>query len=815
MDLHGDLRTAARRLGTRPFSRTAAVAALALGMGTSAALFSLVDAVHLRPLPWPAAGRLVAFWDAMPELGHVRARVSGFNYLRLREQSRSFESLALLGSTSGTLAGLQEPVEVEGFRVTCNTFRLLGVRAQRGRLLVDADCGPRSAPAMVISDALWRRRFGADPGIVGRPVALDGRPVTVVGVTPAALLPAVLVGEGRFLFSESEETVFVPLDPVPDLHGHVYGVLGRLKEGVSVAAARAEAATLAEGWRRAFPATHAGYAPRVVPLSDELLGSSRQPLWALLASALVLLAVACINVAHFQLEGVIRAERSSAVRAALGATRAQVARPFVLEGLLLSVAGGLLGTGLAQVALRSGVRLLPRALPRVESAHLDARALAVVGTLVLLAGSATGLVAGFRAGRGNLSSALAGGRGLLRTGSPGLRQLLLGAQAALAVVLVALALLLVSSLDRLARVETGFGRGELLVVDLRHGTQRYRERAQLVGFYDALLARVAALPGVLSVGASYDPPLHSNWYQSFTVLDAPEPPPGREPGALFRTVTPGYFAAAGLRIAEGRGFTDADGAEAAGAVIVNRALARRFFDGRPPLGRRISLTTTQWIWGEAIPRIFTVIGVAADERIAGLAVAPEPAFYLPYRQTPQHQMSVLVRTSVDAASLLPAVTKVVHSVDPGQAVAASTTLRGILSEQLARPRLNALLAAGFGLAALGLAAIGVSACLAQSVSRRTAELGVRMALGASRQRVFALALRDGLRPTFLGAAVGASLALGAGRLVASQLFAVQAWDPGLHAAALGGVLAVAALAGAVPAWRAAGTDPAVALRQDA
>jgi putative ABC transport system permease protein len=814
MSLSQDVRAAVRQFTRRPVAHAAALVALAVGIGSSAALFSLVDAVLLRPLPYPGAERLVAVWDSMPEAGHARSRVSGFNYLHLREQARSFEGLALLGSTSGAVTGLADPIEVEGFRVTCNAFAVLGVRAQSGRLLTDDDCGPAAPPVMVITDALWRRRFEADPGIVGRALTYDGKPVTVVGVAPPVLLPADLIGEGRFRFADSDERMYVPVREVLSHHGHVYGVLGRLADGVGLPAARAELKLLSEGWRRAFPDTHAGYAARVEGLTEELLGSARQALGALLLSALMLLAAACTNVAHFQLEGVLQRDRQSALRAALGASRAQVARPFLLEGLLLAAGGGLLGTGLAHVALRSAVLRLARDLPRVASAQIDVRTLAAAFTLAVLAGGSTGLLAGFRATRHDLAASLGGGHRLLGAGAPRLRQLLLAAQASLAVVLVALAALLASSVDRLSRVQTGFAQGELLVVDLHHSTDGYRERAQLVGFYDDLLLRAAALPGVAAVGASYDPPLRSNWYQGFEVVDAPEAPPGQGPGALFRTVTPGYFAAAGVGIAEGRAFTNADDVGNAGAVIVNRALARRYFGEVSPLGRKISLTTTQWMWGEAIPRLFTVVGVAENERISGLAVAPEPAFYLPYRQTPQHQMSLLVRARVDAASLLPAITRLVQAIDPGQPVAASTTIRGIVSEQLARPRLNALLAVGFGLTALALAALGVGAALAESISRRAAELGVRLALGSSPRRLFGLALRDGLRPAVVGALTGTALAMACGRLVASQLFGVSPWDPGLHAAACAGVLAVSFVACAAPAWRAARTDPAIALRHE-
>ena len=759
MSLRQDLRAALRQLARKPLGNGVAAATLALGIGSSVALFSLVDAVLLRPLPYPRADELVALWDTMPQSGHPRSRVSGFNYRRWREEARSFEALALLGTTSSALTGRSEPIEVEGFRVTCNTFAVLGVRAQAGRALIEEDCDRAAPPVLVMSDALWRRKFGADPGVVGQPLTLAGQPVTVVGVMPPVLLPSELIGEGRFRFSDREERIFVPIPDVPTHHGHVYGVLGRLKRGANLGEARAEMDVIAKRMQQSLPDTHAGYEVRTEALTDELLGSARQALGALLLSALLLLVVACTNVVHFQLARVLEREGGSAVRAALGASRWQVARPFVVEGLLLAAAGGLLGTALAKGALRSAAALLPAELPRVASTQVDLRSLGVAVALSLLAGSAVGLLAGSRASRPDLTAGLRSGPRLKGSTSPRLRQLLLVGQAALAVVLVALAALLAETLGRLSSVETGFQKGELLVVELRHGMDRYKERQQLISFYDELQRRTAALPGVAAVGASYDPPLRSNWYQSFEVQGAPEAPPGRGPGGLFRTVTPGYFNAAGVRVSEGRTFTDADDADQPGAAIVNEALARACFENASPLGRKISLTTTQWVWGEALPREFTIVGVAENERIRGLAIAPEPAFYLPYRQTPQHQMSLLLRTTVAAAFLLPSVTRVVHAIDPAQPIASSTTIRTLVGEELARPRLNALLAAAFGFTALALAALGISAALAESISRRSGELGVRLALGSSSAGLFRLALRDGLRPALAGVFVGVALSL--------------------------------------------------------
>jgi putative ABC transport system permease protein len=812
MSLSQDLKAALRQLARKPLGNSAAAATLALGIGSSVALFSLVDAVLLRPLPYPEADELVALWDSRPEAGQPRSRVSGFNYRHWREEAKTLEALALLGNTSGALTGRREPLEVEGFRVTCNTFALLGVRAQAGRAIKEEDCTPAAAPVLVISDALWRHRFAADPNILETPLTLAGRPVTVVGVMPPVLFPSELVGEGRFRFSDREERIFVPITDVPSHHGHVFGVLGRLKRGASLDEARSELDVIAKRMRQSFPDSHTGYRVRAEALTDELLGSAGQALGTLLLSTLLLLVVACTNVAHFQLARVLERESGSAVRAALGASRWQVARPFVLEGLLLAIVGGLVGAALAYSALRSAAALLPAELPRVASARVDLRLLGMALALGLLAGSAVGLLAGSRASRPDLTVGLRSGPRLKGSGSPRLRQLLLMGQASLAVVLVALAGLLAATLDRLSSVETGFKKGELLVVELRHGMDRYKERQQLVAFYDELRRRAAALPGVEAVGASYDPPLRSNWYQGFEVIGAPQAPPGKGPGALFRTVTPGYFDAAGVRVSEGRAFNDADDVGRPGAAIVNQALARAYFENASPLGRRISLTTTQWVWGEAIPREFTIVGVAENERIRGLAVSPEPAFYLPYRQTPQHQMSLLLRTSVDAARFLPAVTRLVHAIDPAQPVAASTTVQSLVSEELARPRLNAVLAAAFGLAALALAALGISVALAESISRRKEELGVRMALGSSPSGLFSLAIRAGLRPAVVGTLAGFALSLGTSRLIASQLYAVKPWDPSLHASACAAVLAISSFACAIPAWRASRTDPATALR---
>ena len=804
-----------RLSGGRPLSTVLAVATLALGIGSSVALFGIVDAVLLRPLPFAASDQLVAVWDAAPAAGIERSRVSAFNYRRFVEEGHSFDSMALLGTTSGAVVGLGEPFEVDGMRVTCNTFALLGVPALLGRGLLAGDCEGTAPRVMVLSNALWIKRFSGLPAVVGSNVSFGGEPMTVVGVLPPVLLPAGLAGAGRFIFDDAAEDVYVPLAPLPQNRGHVFGVLGRLRKNAAIAAARTDLGNIADRLAAAEPDSHRNAAVRVFPLADEIAGSARRSLGALLAAALALLAIACLNVAQIQLTAVLDREHASAVRASLGASPLQVARPFVVSGLAMAAAGGALGTTAAFATLRLASSFLPSDLPRIGAAAVDGRALAVAVALSLGAGCAVGLVAAWRAARRDpVESLRQGARAVVPGGTiAGVRGILMAGQAALAVTLLASAALLGATFARLRQVDTGFDRGEVLLVGLRQSPARYTERHQLVEFYDRLEREAGDLPGVLAVGASYDPPLRSNWYQSFEVLGRTSSTPAAETGALFRTVTPGYFRAAGVGILAGRGFTDADDVGAPGAIVVNDAFARQFLGAVPALGQQVSLTTTQWQWGDVLPRVFTVVGIAENERIAGIDAEPDPAFYLPYRQTPQHEMSLLVRSSGAAAALLPAVTRIVHALDPQQPVAESATIAQVVDRALSRQRLNASLAAGFALAALGLAALGVSAALADTMARRRPELAVRLALGSSPRRLIAFALTEGVRPVAVGACAGVLAALGAGQLVASQLYDVRPTSLAVHLGAPAAVLAVAILACLGPAWRASRVDPAEALRR--
>jgi putative ABC transport system permease protein len=792
-----------------------AVGTLGLGIGATTGMFSLMDAVLLRPLPYPQPERLVAVWSSKPKDGLPRFRVSSYDYMQLREEAGVFERLALTGFATATLTGSGDSAQLAGTRVTEDYLPLLGVRPRLGRLFTEEDYAA-SAPAVVLlSEALWVGRFGADPGIVGRSMVLDDEPRVVVGVLSRQLLPAEARAAGSVAFVLDDEHFWAPLRNVrPESRSHVHGVLGRLRSGVGEDEARARLATLSRRLEAADPEGHAGEDLVLVPLADEAVGPIRSSLWALFAAVGCVLAIACVNVSHLLLLRAAARERDIAVRVALGAGRRGIARLFLAEDLVLALAGGTLGLLVAFATIRAIVAWSPVDVPRLPDAGLDARALAAA----LVACIASGLLVSVLpvihwaardpAGLLRAQGAAAGGLATRRW-----RHVLAAGETGLAVVLVVGACLLAKSFARLRDVDPGFQSGLVLVFDLGHPAGRYSDRSRLVTFYERLFERLLSVPGVRRAAASYDPPLASNWYQSFELPDVP-PRPGEDRGAAFRTVTPGYFDTLGVEVLEGRAFTEADDAGAPGAVIVNRALVRRFFAGYGPLGQRFEATTTQWRWGETVPRLFRVVGVVEDEAFAEPGSPAEPAFYVPFRQTPHERMSVLLRASVDPRSLVHDVRRQLRELDPRLPLADVTTLAEIESKAVARPRFRTLVLGAFAGSALLLALLGLSGVLSDAVGQRRREIGVRLALGADRPSVFWMMLREGLRPALQGLALGLGAALLLGRFLSSFLFGVAPRDPAVFLGVAVVLLAAGAGACSVPAWRAARTEPMSALRAD-
>jgi putative ABC transport system permease protein len=810
-----DLRYAIRGLRRHPGFTAAVILTLALALGANTAVFSLVDAVLLRPLPFAHPQRLVALWDSNPANGIDKGRVSAHNFRHWQAGSTAFRRMALFGESTCTLIAGGLPRQLHGSRVSEDFFPLLGVRPWLGRVFQAEDYRPAAPPAVVLSHALFVGLFGGDRGAVGRSVLLDGHPYTVVGVLPQQILP-LDAAEGKLQFGIADERYWLPLAEVKAPQAHVFGVLGELRAGITPRQAEAQLQAIAERLARELPASNKGFQVRLVPLVDEAVGPVRTALWTLFGAVAMMLAIACANVAGLMLIRAGGRRRELAVRAALGASRRRILRQFLAEGVLLTSAGAGLGTALSVGLVRLLPAITPADVPRLSEAALNWRTLLATLALCAATGLAIAAAPAAQVGRRPLEGALREGG---RAGSEGLRslrlrELLVGVEVALAVTLVIGSSLLLASFHRLATVDPGFRPDHVLAFDLIHSAPRYGDMARLDGFYDELLRAIGALPGVAAVGAAYDRPLVTTWLQAFHVAGTPRLEGAQRPVAAFQTVTPGYFKTLGIELRAGRQLTAADDAHAPGAAIVNRAFAEKFFPGRDPIGRRLEITTTQWMWGEQIPSVFTVVGVVGNVKSAGLAGAAAPTYYLPFLQTPQSSMTVFVRTRRLPRALVPAVRERLRRIDPELPMTAVASVDEIVDSAIARPRFNAAALAAFAAISLLLAIVGLWGVLAGHVHLRRREIGIRIALGADRRRVFRWTVGHGLRPVLLGLAGGVLSALVLGRLVASLLYGVGPADPVIYALVSVGLLALALMTCAVPSAGAARTDPVVALREE-
>ena len=816
-----DLRYALRSLAKSRGFATVTVLTLALTLGANATIFALIDAVLLEPLPFAEPDRLVALWNARPEDGEFKKRVRAMDFLHWRERSEALDRLALFSYDSKTLTGAGDPTQVFGSRVTEDFFPLLGTIALKGRVFDVQDYAPDAPPAVVVSHALWSQ-IGADPGIVGSTLTLDGEAFTVIGVLRRQIMPLVAWHLGRLELGSSQAHYWLTSD-ADALHPRsgVHGVLGRLADGVGPEQAAERMEVLARELEAEFPATHEGFRVTLVPLLDEAVGDISTSLWLLLGAVGLTLLIACANVANLFLVRADQRRKEFALRSALGAGRLRIWRQVTLEGAVLAFAGALLGTLFAFWALR----LLPivspvgspgggqtEYIPRLDETALDPRAAGATLALCLFCGLLCTLVPAFQAGRLDLDSELrAGGRRGAGTGSPRLRQLLVVTEMGLAVVLVIGSGLLLRSFSRLSAVDPGFERGHVLTFKLLPHSSSYPEMHQLTGFYDRAFAELRSVAGVTAVAAAYDHPLDSNWTQSFRLIAGPNS--GQWQGGAFRTVTADYFDTMGVRIVAGRGFAGADDAEAEGAVIVNETFVRRHFSDREPLGQGLEAVTTHWRWGEdAIPSSFRIVGVVEDVRFKGLAALPEAAFYIPYRQTPHYAMTTLVRAERPLGAR--EIRDRLRAIDPGVPIARVETLDALLASEVAKPRFSALALSAFAAGALLLAVLGIWGVLSYAIRQRVHEIGIRLALGAASRQVFRWAIWHGLRPALLGVAVGLLAATALSRVLRGILFEISPTDPATFLAAPVLLLAAAFLACALPALRAAGTDPMAVLREE-
>lgn len=804
-----DLRRAVRRLARTPGFTLLALATLALGIGANAALFSVVHAVLLKPLPFSRPDELYSVWSRHTSTDRYPFSLPEF--CDYRDRNRTLAGLAGVANWTGNLEGEATTERLPGLRVSGGFFELLGTAPALGRTLRAGDDAPGSEKVVVLSHGLWLRRFGADRGVVGRAITLNGEAYTVVGVLAR-----------DFVFPVIGTELAIPLAPEADPWRHdrestsFLRFVARARPGVGTDAVVADLEAIAAELRHEFPGPYArkkGIA--LLPLRDELTRHVGRTLAMLMAAVGVLLLVACANLANLMLVRATARQRELAIRQALGARGLRLARELLVEALSLSAAGAVLGLLLARAGVPALMALSPTGMPRADEVGLSLPVLLFTAAVTLLAGTGFGLLPAWRAARTEANRELSAGRGA--AGEAGrARGLIVGAEIALMVVLLSAAFLLQQSFRSVLRVEPGFD-PRALTVRLSLPRAVYADTQKISTFYRALEARVAALPGVQAVAAVNHVPLNGALASAdYKVEDRPPASDDQLPTAQYRMVTPAYFAAMGVPLVAGRAFDEADDPGRPAVAIISRALARQSFPDRDPVGRRLLVKDTP-----AGFRPIEIVGVAGDVHHGSLETAAEPHLYVAYHQTPRallvwlaQNQFLVVRAAGDPLALGDAVRRAVHAVDPSVASVGARLAGSYLEGATAARRFGLTLIALFALVALAMAAIGIYGVVSYTVARRTRETGLRLALGASLRDILAGVLGDGLRRTAWGILFGLAAAFATARALRSLLFGVEASDPRAYAAVVFVLVAVTLAACALPAWRAARLDPARALRED-
>ncbi|HEX2490565.1 MAG TPA: ABC transporter permease [Blastocatellia bacterium] len=778
-----------------------AVAALTLmlGIGANTAIFSVVNAVLLRPLPFPEPERLVWLRESHPPTNLPQTSVAISNFLDWRSQNQVFAQMAAYREAGFNLQAGDEPKRVNGARVTVDFFATLGAQPAMGRAFHPAEDAPGGERVVILSHALWRQSFGGDPQLVGRQLKVDGQSHTVVGIMPSG-----------FSFPGDDTELWLPaaLDPKSGRVSHFLRVLGRLKPGATLEQARAEFEAIALRLDQAYPDTNKGWGVFMQPLSETISGRIRQPLYVLLGAVLFVLLIGCANVANLLLSRNAARERELAIRAALGAGRGRLVRQLLTESLLLALLGG---AG-ALLFAAWGVEMLkttgPRDIPRLNEAALDLPVLGFTLAVALLTGLIFGMAPAWQHSRLNINTALKDGARTAGAGARRLRQSLVVVEIAVALLLLIGAGLMLKSFARLQQVAPGFDARNGLTMEINLAPAKYAQREQRAAFLQQVLEGLKTLPGVEFAGATHRLPLRGNSGMSFQIEGRPAPAPGESLGVNWRSISPDYFRTMGAPLIAGRTFTEEEGWQKMSAVIINQATQRRYWPDENPLGKRIrqgGAPDSPWV---------TIVGVAADVKESGLNADTAAGLYLPYVLAPAPAMTLVLRTKTEPLSLAASASAEIRRVDPEQAVSNISTLEQLLSETVAQPRFNTGLLAIFSLLALLLAAVGIYGVMSYAVAQRTQEIGLRMALGAEPRDVLKLMVGQGMKLVAVGLALGLLSALGLTRWLETLLFDVEATDPLTYAVIAATLAAVALLACYLPARRAMAVDPLVALRRE-
>ncbi len=806
MSIWGDVRYGVKILLKRPGFTVIAILTLALGIGANSAIFSVVNAVLLRPLPYPEPEQLLRVSLADPQVKEGRGAYGAMDFLAAKERNQSFAALAAFYAPGNgfSLSGREIPEQVPGALVTAQFFDVLQVKAAQGRTFAPAEDRPAAARAIVVSHTFWQQRLNADANVIGQAVTLDGESHTVIGVMPP---------DFSFALTGTAEFWAVLQLELPRYRPPYYlNVVGRLKPSVSAAQAQSELSGIAAQVQTQFPGTSAK-AVTASPLKDSIIGDARLALLVLFSAVLFVLLIALVNVANLLLARAAEREKEMAVRAALGAGRWRLLRQVLTESLLLALAGGALGWMLALWGVDLILSAMPENLPRMGEVRLDARVLGFTVLLSLASGIFFSVVPAWQNSRLDLNATLkeggrAGGTG---GGRRGLRSVLVIGEFAVALMLLIGAGLMIHSFLQLQRVNAGFNPDHVLTAQITLPEVRYREASQVAAFHQRLLQRVQGLPGVESASLSMAlPPNLLVMRNPFTLEGRPPSPGQTSPLAQQLLVSPAYFRTLGIRLQAGRDFTDADKQDAPEVIIINETMARQYFPNQDPVGRRLQTGDydAQGSWA-------TIVGVVEDVKYAGLNEAPDVTMYTPFAQNLWwRSMYLAIRTSGDPLSYVTALRHELKALDGDLPLSRVSTLEQVRWNSIGEPRVYTLLLGLFGAVALLLAAIGIYGVMAYTVAQRTHEIGIRMALGAGRGDVLRLVVGQGMKLALVGTVGGLLGAFGLMRLMKSLLFGVSATDPLTFAGVAVLLMIVAFLACVIPARRATKVDPLVALRYE-
>ena len=798
-----DVRYAVRMLIRNPGFTLVAVLALALGIGANTAIFSVVNSLLLRPLPYKTPERLVTLWqDFRARGGPEREWASPDDFYDWRDKNKVFDHVSAVTGWGSTLTGVGEPEDLIGAAVSHDTFSLLGIEPARGRSFQQEEDQPGAERVVVLSHRLWSRRFNSDPDLLGKSVTLGGEAFTVIGIMPPGFTMPLAPN------SELWRALRPVLGPRCGRGCLTIRVLARLNPDATIDRARSEMSALAADLGEEYPQTNKGVGMTIVGLQEQIVGQFKTALLVLLAAVALVLLIACANVASLLLARASAREKEFAIRSALGANRRRLMRQLLTESVLLSLTGGALGLLLAFWMVDALKALSPQGTPRVSEINIDLPVLGFTCAVALLTGLAFGLVPALQTSKPNLNQTLKEGRGTGdATRRSGLRSALVISEIALAMMLLIGAGLLLKSFVNLMNVDPGFRPANVLTMSVVLPRTRYAERSRCSSFYAQLLERIDRLPGVESTGATSSLPLSGGGTDSdFVIEGRPQAGPGEEPAAWYSSVTPAYFKTMGIRLIKGRVFTEQDRPDSTPAIIITEAMAKRYFPDEEPLGRRIGNPGgDKTDWRE-------IVGVVADVKQFGLDTDARPTMYLPHGQSPARGMSLTVRTASDPLRIVDEVRRQVSDLDGNLAVSNILTMDQLVSQSVSDPRFILVLLVSFAGLALLLAAVGIYGLISYSVTQRTHEIGLRMALGAEASDVLRLVVGHGALLALIGVGAGILGAFALTRLMSSLLFGVNATDPAIFGLIGLLLMGVALAASFIPARRATRVDPMIALR---